>query len=60
METLFGAVSVKIGTLDGEVVQTEPEYESCRKLAEEKGVPLKAVYEAALSAVRLEVGQSPK
>ena len=54
--TPFGPVSVKIGKLDGQVVQTAPEFESCRKLAEEKGVPLKAIYEAALSAIHLEAG----
>jgi pyridinium-3,5-bisthiocarboxylic acid mononucleotide nickel chelatase len=54
--TSFGPVSVKIGKLDGQVVQTAPEFESCRKLAEEKGVPLKAIYEAALSALHSESG----
>jgi uncharacterized protein (DUF111 family) len=54
VQTSFGEVSVKIGRLDGKIVQTAPEYESCRKLAEEKNVPLKTVYEAALAAVKLE------
>jgi hypothetical protein len=35
VQTPYGEVSVKIGQLDGNVVQTAPEYESCRKLAEE-------------------------
>jgi uncharacterized protein (TIGR00299 family) protein len=52
--TPYGQVSVKIGKLDGRVIQTAPEYESCKKLAEEKSVPLKAIYEAALAAVHLE------
>jgi uncharacterized protein (TIGR00299 family) protein len=54
--TAFGEVAVKIGRLDGRVVQTAPEYESCKKLAEEKNVPLKTVYEAALAALTLESG----
>ena len=54
VQTPFGEVSVKIGQLDGKVVQTAPEYESCRKLAEEKNLPLKMVYEAALAAARWE------
>jgi uncharacterized protein (DUF111 family) len=33
-------------------VQAAPEYESCKKLAEEKGAPLKDVYEAALKGWR--------
>lgn len=50
--TPYGEVTVKIGRLDGEMVQTAPEYESCKKLAEAKGAPLKAIYEAALAALK--------
>jgi len=59
VQTPYGSVSVKIGKLDGHVIQTAPEYESCKKLAEEKSMPLKAVYEAALAAVHLEIGPPP-
>jgi hypothetical protein len=54
VRTPYGEVTVKIGRLDGQVVQTAPEFESCRKLAEEKNVALKAVHEAALAAAILE------
>jgi len=54
VRTPYGPVTVKIGRLDGQIVQTAPEFESCRKLAEEKNAPLKAVYEAALAAAKLE------
>jgi uncharacterized protein (TIGR00299 family) protein len=54
--TRFGEVTVKLGHLDGRVVQTAPEFESCRRLAEAAGVPLKAVYEAALAAARQPAG----
>ncbi|MFA6546453.1 MAG: nickel pincer cofactor biosynthesis protein LarC [Limisphaerales bacterium] len=47
-----GEVTVKLGKLDGAVVQVAPEFESCRQLAAKTGVPLKAVYEAALAAAR--------
>ena len=60
VQTSYGEVTVKIGKLDGRVIQTAPEYESCKKLAEERDVPLKAVYEAALSAILLEIGPPPK
>jgi hypothetical protein len=60
VQTSLGQVTVKIGKLDGRVIQTAPEYESCKKLAEERDVPLKAVYEAALSAILLETGPPPK
>ena len=52
VQTPYGKVSVKIGELDGQVVQTAPEYESCRKLSEEKNLPLKTVYAAALAAAQ--------
>jgi pyridinium-3,5-bisthiocarboxylic acid mononucleotide nickel chelatase len=50
VQTAFGMVEVKIGTLDGKNVQASPEFESCRKLAEAKGVALKEVYSAAAAA----------
>lgn len=50
VQTAFGPVAVKLGRLDGRIVQAAPEFESCRKLAEQAGVPLKQVYEAALRA----------
>ncbi|HMP83775.1 MAG TPA: nickel pincer cofactor biosynthesis protein LarC [Verrucomicrobiota bacterium] len=53
IKTKFGNVTVKIGRLDGEVVQVAPEFESCRKLAAQKKVPLKHIYEAAVKAAKL-------
>lgn len=50
VETAFGPVEVKIGTLDGRKVQASPEFESCRKVAEARGVTLKEVYAAAITA----------
>lgn len=46
VKTKFGSVTVKLGMLNGEVVQAAPEFESCRKLAEQKKVPVKTIYEA--------------
>jgi pyridinium-3,5-bisthiocarboxylic acid mononucleotide nickel chelatase len=54
VKTDYGDVSVKVGKLNGKTVQAAPEYESCKKLAEQAGVPLKAVYEAANQALSLE------
>ena len=42
---------VKLGRLNGELVQAAPEYESCRAAAAKAGVPLKAVYAAAQKAL---------
>lgn len=50
--TLYGEVTVKLGKLDGQVIQAAPEYESCRQLAEQAGVPLKEVFQAASAAAR--------
>jgi uncharacterized protein (TIGR00299 family) protein len=48
IKTPFGEVTVKIGRLDGKLVQAAPEFESCKKLAARAKVPLKRIYEAAL------------
>ncbi len=50
VRTPFGEVSMKIGKLDGKVLQAAPEFESCRKLAEKEKLPLKQIYEAAMTA----------
>ena len=49
--TPFGEVSVKLGLLNGGVVQAAPEFEPCRALAEQAGVPVRVVIEAALRAL---------
>ena len=50
VQTPQGTVTMKVGRLDGRVVQAAPEFESCRKLAEQARVPVKEVYDAALRA----------
>ena len=52
VKTPYGPVKVKIGTLGGKIVSISPEYESCRKLAKSKRVPLKEIYAAAEAAAR--------
>jgi len=47
VKTTFGEVQIKLGKLDGKVIQASPEFESCKKLAEAKQVPLKSIYDAA-------------
>ena len=51
VKTPFGDVQVKLGRLDGRVVQGSPEFESCRAVAESAGATVKEVYEAACRAV---------
>src|SRR5689334_3872557 len=52
VQTPFGSVTVKLGKLDGKVIQASPEYESCRKAAQAAGAPIKEVYEAARKAAK--------
>jgi uncharacterized protein (TIGR00299 family) protein len=53
VKTKFGQVSVKLGRLNGRVVQASPEFESCRAAAERAGATLREVYEAALKALNV-------
>jgi len=46
--TLYGSIRVKLAYRPDGRVTTAPEYEDCKRLAREKNVPLKVVYEAAL------------
>lgn len=45
--TEFGAIRVKIGNWQGEEVAASPEYDDCKRAAQEHGVPLRRIYEAA-------------
>jgi uncharacterized protein (TIGR00299 family) protein len=53
VKTKFGEVAVKLGRLNGGVIQASPEFESCRRIAEEAQVPVRAVYDAAKKALKL-------
>ena len=53
VKTSFGEVTVKLGRLDGKIVQAAPEFEMCKKVAEHANVPLKKIYEAALQALKI-------
>jgi len=46
--TSFGEVRVKLSRLNGRILHVAPEYDDCRKLAEEKKVPLQRVINEAL------------
>lgn len=51
VETAYGRVQIKLGKLDGKIIQASPEFESCKKLAEAKQVPVKVIYDAAVQGV---------
>lgn len=48
--TPWGAVRIKIGSMNGTISNYAPEYEDCRKIAAEHRVPLKAVMQEAARA----------
>jgi len=50
VETEWGPVEGKVGWLRGGPPRFAPEFESCRRVAAEHDVPLRAVYEAAQKA----------
>ncbi len=50
--TPYGEVAVKVSGDAGGVRNLQPEYETCRRVAEARGVPVKAVYAAALAAAQ--------
>ena len=58
VSTPFGEITVKLGLRGKEIVQTAPEFESCREASERTGQPLRAIYEAALQAFRGKVIQT--
>jgi pyridinium-3,5-bisthiocarboxylic acid mononucleotide nickel chelatase len=47
-KTKYGKVSMKNGYLHGKRIKSKPEYEDCRKLAKEKGVTVKEIYDSIL------------
>lgn len=50
--TEYGAVQVKIAHAADGTINVAPEYDDCRRIARERGVPLKVVYQAAIAAAR--------
>ena len=50
VETLYGAVRVKLARAPDGTTNVAPEFEDCRRLATARGVPLKIVHQAALAA----------
>ncbi|MCK5483268.1 MAG: nickel pincer cofactor biosynthesis protein LarC [Gemmatimonadetes bacterium] len=58
VQTAFGEIRVKVTLDDESWARATPEYEDCRRLAEELGVPLRKIYRAAeLAAGSLATGE---
>jgi uncharacterized protein (TIGR00299 family) protein len=62
VDTPYGVVRVKVGRRAEQVINLAPEYETCRRCAEARGVPLKVVYTAAqqLAQTLLDAGAGAK
>jgi len=52
VETEYGTIRVKVGRLGGAIVNAAPEFEDCRARAAERGVAVKEVAAAAITAFR--------
>lgn len=50
VETPYGAIQVKVSRMNGRVLNAAPEFEDCRRVALERGAPLKQVLAAAAAA----------
>ncbi len=50
VRTIYGDIEVKFGYFSGEIVNVMPEYESCKKIANEKKIPVKNVIEETIKA----------
>jgi uncharacterized protein (TIGR00299 family) protein len=52
VKTKYGILEIKVGLLNGKVVQASPEYESCRKVAASRKMALRDVQAAARRALK--------
>jgi uncharacterized protein (DUF111 family) len=58
VETRYGAIDVKVGEWGGQIVKVKPEFDSCRRRAEEAGVSLPRVYLHAAEAIAAKYAHS--
>jgi pyridinium-3,5-bisthiocarboxylic acid mononucleotide nickel chelatase len=48
VQTPYGKVAVKVGSMAGQMMHFSPEYENCKQIACKKKIPVKTVYDTAL------------
>ena len=51
VNTIYGEVTVKRSFYNGKQVSVKPEYEDCRKIASERNIPVKEVYNNIISVI---------
>ena len=54
VSTEFGDIRIKIGLMNGKPLTASPEYDDCKKAADTHGIPVRKVYEAAVTAYNTE------
>jgi uncharacterized protein (DUF111 family) len=52
VETAYGTIAVKLGRRGDRVYNAQPEFDDCQRAAARRGVPVKEVWAAALTAYR--------
>lgn len=52
VETVYGSVRVKIAFYEGEIINIQPEYEDCAKLAQEQGQPWRVIHQTVLNQIK--------
>jgi pyridinium-3,5-bisthiocarboxylic acid mononucleotide nickel chelatase len=52
METELGVVRVKVKYMGGQPISVSPEYDDCRRIAQESGLPFSEVYQRAMEQAR--------
>ncbi len=60
VETAHGTVRVKLGRLNDELINVNPEYEDCAEIARENNIPLADVMETARRAAAVKFGGTKK
>jgi len=45
LKTPYGLIKIKLGKLDGKIVQASPEFEDCKKISRAKKLPAKKIYD---------------
>jgi uncharacterized protein (TIGR00299 family) protein len=52
IETPLGSMLVKVKRLGARVISATPEYEECRRIAQERGIPLADVYDIVYNSIK--------
>jgi len=51
INTKYGKIKIKNSSMGGEILTRTPEYEDCKRIAREKGIPLRIVIDEAIAVI---------